>query len=1098
MRRLMVCSGLIGLAGIGVAAAHLADAAPKTAAMTVTVSPTKATAGAATTYGFTFKAGAPVAAGTATLTIPAGWTAPTLTAGNPGAVSVSKATCSGASLGSPTVNGNGSTTLTISAITCNNAGSFSVSYANARALVAGAYPFPATLTVNSSLTNLTAPVVTINAGPPATVQAVAGSTPQSQTVASAFASPFAALVKDASGNVLSGVTVKFTAPSSGASGTFAGSRRATESDTTNASGVATSSTFTANTTAGTYNVVGSVTGATSANFALTNNPVSVTVVRDGNGSGSVSSTPSGISCGATCTAPFAYNGAVTLNATASSGSHISAWNGGGCSGTSASCTINHLTASTTVTVTFTLDAPTLTLSSSGTGSGTFSCTVNGGPSGACASSYNSGDAVVITATADTGSTFTGWSTDCSGTSTCSLSMTANRTVDGAFTLQTRSLTLSSSGTGSGTFACVVNDGPSGACASSYNYGDAVVITATADTGSDFTGWSTDCSGTSTCSLSMTDDRTVDGAFTLQTRSLTLSASGTGSGTFACVVNDGPSGDCTDSYNYGDAVVITATADTGSDFTGWSTDCSGTSTCSLSMTDDRTVDGAFTLQTRSFTLSSSGTGSGTFACVVNDGPSGACTDSYNFGDAVVITATPDTGSDFTGWSTDCSGTSTCSLSMTDDRTVDGAFTLQTRSLTLSASGTGSGTFDCVVNDGPSEPCTDTYNYDESVVITATPDTGSDFTGWSTDCSGTSTCSLSMTDDRTVDGAFTLQTRSLTLSSSGTGSGTFSCTVNDGPSGTCASSYDYGDAVVITASANTGSTFTGWSTDCSGTSTCSLSMTDDRTVDGAFTLQTRSLTLSSSGTGSGTFSCTVNAGPSGACASTYDYGAAVVITASASGGSTFTGWSGDCTGTSTCSLTMSANHGVTGQFTAAITSVPITNPGFETGDFTGWTTVVSSTCISTGELGGCVGTTAMPAPSITNVVLSGVGGTHSALLGETGNYLTPEGKGYVSVSQTVTLPATGTTTLSFYYLGNSADRNALAGEGGQQALIEDANGVVLSTVYSVADDNRLWTHITRDLSTSLNGQTVQLVFRVFEDGGVSPTGMYLDNVSLSHTG
>jgi len=1018
LRRLMVCSGMIGLAGIGVAAAHLADAAPKTAAMTVTVSPAKATAGVATTYGFTFKAGAPIAAGTATLTIPAGWTAPTLTPTSPGAVSLAKATCSGASLGSPALNGNGTSTLTISAITCNNAGSFSLSYANARAVVAGAYPFPATLTVNSSLTNLTAPVVTINAGAPATVQAVAGSTPQSQTVGSAFATPLAALVKDAAGNALSGVTVKFTAPSAGASGTFAGSRRATESDTTNASGVATSSTFTANTTAGTYNVVASVTGATPATFALTNNPVSVTVVRDGNGSGSVSSTPSGISCGATCTAPFAYNGAVTLTATPDSGSHISSWSGGGCSGTSASCTINNLTASTTVTVTFTLDAPTLTLSSSGTGSGTFSCTVNDGPSGACASTYNNGDAVVITASADTGSTFTGWSTDCSGTSTCSLTMTA--------------------------------------------------------------------------------DHTVDGAFTLQTRTLTLSASGTGSGTFACVVNDGLSGPCTDTYNYGDAVVVTATANTGSTFTGWSTDCSGTSTCSLTMTADRTVDGAFTLQTRDLTLSSSGAGAGTFACVVNDGPSEPCATSYNYDDSIVITATPDTGSDFTGWSTDCSGTSTCSLSMTADRTVDGAFTLQTRSLTLSSSGTGSGTFACIVNDGPSQPCTDTYNYDESVVITATANTGSTFTGWSTDCSGTSTCSLSMTADRTVDGAFTLQTRSLTLSASGTGSGTFACVVNDGPTGACASSYDYGDAVVITATANTGSTFTGWSTDCSGTSTCSLTMIANRTVNGAFTLQTRSLTLSSSGTGSGTFSCTVNAGPSAACASTYDYGDAVVITASASGGSTFTGWSVDCTGTSTCSLTMTANHTVTGQFTAAITSVPITNPGFETGDFTGWTTVVSSTCISTGELGGCVGTTAMPAPSITNVVLSGVGGTHSALLGETGNYLTPEGKGYVSVSQTVTLPATGTTTLSFYYLGNSADRNALAGEGGQQALIEDANGVVLSTVYSVADDNRLWTHITRDLSTSLNGQTVQVVFRVFEDGGVSPTGMYLDNVSLSHTG
>ena len=63
--------------------------------------------------------------------------------------------------------------------------------------------------------------------------------------------------------------VTFTAPASGASGTFAGRRAATA--TTNSSGVATAAAFTANATAGSYSVTASVSGvATPASFSLTN------------------------------------------------------------------------------------------------------------------------------------------------------------------------------------------------------------------------------------------------------------------------------------------------------------------------------------------------------------------------------------------------------------------------------------------------------------------------------------------------------------------------------------------------------------------------------------------------------------------------------------------------------------------------------------------------------------------------------------------------------------------------------------------------------------------------------------------------------------
>jgi hypothetical protein len=80
-----------------------------------------------------------------------------------------------------------------------------------------------------------------------------------------------ATVVDGKQNPVSGAPVTFAAPASGASGTFASNATATETDTTNASGVATSSTFTADTAAGAYTAKATVTGVTTAaSFKLTN------------------------------------------------------------------------------------------------------------------------------------------------------------------------------------------------------------------------------------------------------------------------------------------------------------------------------------------------------------------------------------------------------------------------------------------------------------------------------------------------------------------------------------------------------------------------------------------------------------------------------------------------------------------------------------------------------------------------------------------------------------------------------------------------------------------------------------------------------------
>jgi hypothetical protein len=127
-----------------------------------------------------------------------------------------------------------------------------------------------TATASFALTNL--------AGPPASVTATGGTT-QSVAINTAFVTALQATVKDASGNLVNGVVVTFTAPASGASGTFAGGA-ITAPAVTNAQGVATAPVFTANSTAGNYSVAASVAGVgATASFALTNQtgpPASVT------------------------------------------------------------------------------------------------------------------------------------------------------------------------------------------------------------------------------------------------------------------------------------------------------------------------------------------------------------------------------------------------------------------------------------------------------------------------------------------------------------------------------------------------------------------------------------------------------------------------------------------------------------------------------------------------------------------------------------------------------------------------------------------------------------------------------------------------------
>ena len=173
------------------------------------------------------------------------------------------------------------------------------------------------------------------------------------------------------------------------------------------------------------------TATSTNNFTVT---VTLTVTTVGPGSGTVTSSDGGITCGATCSAAYNSGTVVTLTATPASGSTFAFWSGcNAVSGTTCSVTM-----STARAVTASFSRQTFTLSVTNTGllsSGTVTSSdgrINCGAT--CSAAYTSGSTVVLTAT-PTGflSIFTGWD-DCdtvSGT-TCSVTMSSARSVTANF------------------------------------------------------------------------------------------------------------------------------------------------------------------------------------------------------------------------------------------------------------------------------------------------------------------------------------------------------------------------------------------------------------------------------------------------------------------------------------------------------------------------------------------------------------------------------------------------------------------------------------------------------------------------------------------
>lgn len=122
------------------------------------------------------------------------------------------------------------------------------------------------------------------------------------------------------------------------------------------------------------------------------------------------------------------------------------------------------------------------------------------------------------------------------------------------------------------------------------------------------------------------------------------------------------------------------------------------------------------------------------------------------------------------------------------------------------------------------------------------------------------------------------------------------------------------MILTPAPDVSSIFAGWSGGgCTGTGACVFTVSANTSATATFNKRPVNLAVTKSGTGNGLVASSpigINCGAD--CGETYLYGDTIQLTATPDGFSSFSSWSGACTGSAGCTLTLNGDNVVTGNF------------------------------------------------------------------------------------------------------------------------------------------------------------------------------------------
>ena len=348
-------------------------------------------------------------------------------------------------------------------------------------------------------------------------------------------------------------------------------------------------------------------------------------------------------------------------------------------------------------------------------------------------------------------------------------------------------------------------------AGAFAQGSLATVTATPNAGFAFVNWTVNGTAVSTSS---SYQFTIAGNRTLVANFAAIPA-----GNFAVVLSSAPvaGGSTTGSgaYASGSIVTVAATPNSGYTFRNWTeagTIVSTSPSYQFALTGNRTLVANFTVIPASQVA---------LALSSNPVAGGSTSGSGSFAPNTSVTAAavPNSGYSFTNWTENGNVVSTSAsytFAITANRTLVANFAVITYSLTTNA------------NNGSvaANPAQSPYNSGSSVQLTATPNAGYVFTGWSGDASGSANpLTVVMNGNKNITANFAATTFTLNVTA-------VNGTVAKNPN---AATYNSGAVVQLTATANSGYTFTGWSVDATGnTNPLNVTMNANKNITASFTL------------------------------------------------------------------------------------------------------------------------------------------------------------------------------------------------------------------------------------------------------------------------
>ena len=512
---------------------------------------------------------------------------------------------------------------------------------------------------------------------------------------------------------------------------------------------------------------------------------------------------------------------------------------------------------------------------------TYAAGPNGSFTGASPQTVNYGtNGTLVTAVPNAGYHFVSWSDGVLTAARTDANVTADLSVTASFEINSYTLTIIKAGTGGGTVTADVGTLNCGStCTATYGHGTVVTLTATPDSTSHLEGWSGALSGTTNPqSLTMDGDKTITAIFTRNTYTLAITAvNGT--------VTKNPD---LETYTASTQVILTPSPAANYHFVNWTGDASGSDNpLTVIMVANKAITANFAIN--SYTL--------TYTAGTNGSITGISPQTVDYGSSgTAVTAVPDANYHFVNWSDGSTSNPRTDTNVTANLSVTANFAINTYTLTYTAGTGGSitGISPQTVAHGSS-----------GTPVTAVPDTGYHFVDWSDGVLTPARQDLNVTASLSVTANFAIDTFTLTYTA---GNGARS----PGPRQT----VNYGaDGTTVTAVPATGYHFVSWSDGIQTATRTDTGITSNIAVTANFAIDMFTLTITRAGSGTGTITSDVGGINCGStCIGSFGYGSVVFLTATPSSTSSFTGWTGDYTGTDNpLQITMDGNKTVQATFT-----------------------------------------------------------------------------------------------------------------------------------------------------------------------------------------